>query len=167
MSSVANVYIIYIYMDIYIYIFLPILGVGGCGGRQKLWPVQVRSPPPACAWVPRKHYQTVCVPCVFNRVCCDAFTVLLQWFVLPRPRSRDTACMFSQVWAGSTVRLKTSQKMVRDDFWARVCFLRGRVVFFWAGFCFLGRGVYFMKLESNSANWAQIMKFESNDAKIT
>jgi hypothetical protein len=27
--------------------------------------------------------------------------------------------------------------------------------------------VYFMKLESNSTSWAEILKFESNDAKST
>jgi hypothetical protein len=38
---------------------------------------------------------------------------------------------------------------------------RGALCFFELVFVFLGRGVYFLKLESNSANRAQIMKFES------
>jgi hypothetical protein len=38
----------------------------------------------------------------------------------------------------------------------------GALRFFEPGFVFWGLGVYFLKLESNSANWAQILKFDSN-----
>ena len=38
----------------------------------------------------------------------------------------------------------------------------GALCFFELGLFFWGWGVYFLKLESNSANWAQILKFSSN-----
>jgi hypothetical protein len=38
----------------------------------------------------------------------------------------------------------------------------GALCFFELAFVFWGWEVYFLKLESNSANWPQFMKFESN-----